>query len=137
MITKKESKVEMIKALKDFVAPEIKILGFLGTFPHFRRQKNDRYEFVSFQFNRHGGSFVLECAFIKPTALAGVAKELPFEKLNHSHTPVNHRFRIKSEKGSEDDSWFSYSEFNSTEQFAQLAQSLKPLLLKIENFFQN
>ncbi len=127
----------MVKTLKSFVVPEIKALGFSGTFPHFRREKGSRFEFVSFQFNRYGGSFVLECGFVVPHDLPDFAKKLPFEKLTYGDAHPNNRLRIKPEASTAEDFWFTYSEFKEEVQFENLAKSLIPLLLKIEAFLKN
>lgn len=52
----------MINALKTIVIPSIKQRGFSGTFPHLRRKDGHSWYFLSFQFNRHEGSFVVESA---------------------------------------------------------------------------
>lgn len=127
----------MTKALKTFVVPEIKALGFSGTFPHFRRERDGKFEFTSFQFNRYGGSFVLECGFVTPHDLSDFAKKLPFEKLTYGDAHPDNRLRIKSEIATTEDFWFAYSEFNEETQFENLAKSLIPLLPKIELFLKN
>jgi len=131
-----ESKKIMTEAIKNFVVPEIYKLGFSGTFPHFRREGSARFEFFSFQFNRYGGSFVLECGFITPQDLPDFAKNLPFEKLTYGHTHSNNRLRIKPEVSAMDDFWFTYSEFKEEIQFENLAKSLIPLLPKVDSFFK-
>lgn len=126
----------MVKVLKYFVVPEIKALGFSGTFPHFRREKNGKFEFVSFQFNRYGGSFVLECGFSTPHDLPDFAKKLPFEKLTYDYAHPNNRLRIKPQSSTAEDFWFTYSEFKEEVQFENLAKSLAPLISKIESFLK-
>ena len=126
----------MTKALKTFTIPEIKGLGFSGIFPHFRRNKNNRFEFASFQFNKYGGSFIMECGFVKPADIYESKKVLPFEKLNYGDANWKNRIRIKPEQA-EEDFWFSYSKFKDKEQFEELAKSLNVLLPQVEGFFQN
>ncbi len=40
--------------------------GFTGKYPHFRRVKEDCIELISFQTNKHGGSFTVEVSAIFP-----------------------------------------------------------------------
>ena len=126
----------MAKALKIFVVPKIKALGFSGTFPHFRRAMNDKFEFLSFQFNRHGGSFILECGFAKVADLPEFAKDFPFEKLNYGLAPAKNRIRIKPDGIDQEDFWFAYDSFAEENQFDELAKSVSVLLPKIEKFFR-
>lgn len=127
----------MTKTLKSFVVPEIKALNYSGSFPHFRRERDGRFEFVSFQFNRHGGSFVLECGFATPHDLPDFAKKLQFEKLTSGNAHPDNRLRITPKTSVTEDFWFAYSEFKEEKQFENLAKSLIPLLPNIEKFFRN
>lgn len=126
---------KIIQSLKNILVQKIKQLGFSGVFPHFRRKNNDRYEFLSFQFNRNGGSFVVEIGFITPSHLDEWEKELSFEKLNYGNTPVENRLRIKPQNAPED-FWFEYSQLNKDEEFDNLAQSVTKLLPQVISFFE-
>lgn len=131
-----KGKPNMINALKAFVVPEIKALGFSGRFPHFRRERESKFEFLSFQFNRHGGSFILECGSILSQDLPEFASGIPFDKLNYGYTHPNNRLRIKPDGATREDFWFNYSVFTQEGQFEELAKSLVPLLLKVDQFFE-
>lgn len=52
----------MNSALKDLVIPELRERGFKGSLPHFRRRKEKTIHLLSFQFDRHGGGFIIEIA---------------------------------------------------------------------------
>ncbi len=129
-----DKKLEMAKELKSFTVPKIKLLGFSGTFPHFRRKANDRFDFLSFQFNRHGGSFVLESGFSTKDDLSDFAKTLPFTKLNYGHAHPKNRMRIKPDKIEQEDFWFEYHNFTRETQFQELAELVATLLPKVEQF---
>lgn len=129
----KEKKSKIVKILKSLTVPTIKSLGFFGTFPHFRRNKNDRYEFLSFQFNRYGGSFIIEVGFVAPDKLLEWAKALPFQKLNYGNTRAENRLRIQPDNES-GDFWFKYNDFTKEEQFKELAELVTTLLPKVEQF---
>ncbi|MFJ7406290.1 MULTISPECIES: DUF4304 domain-containing protein [unclassified Lysinibacillus] len=61
-MTLSHSRLLMIKALKKLVVPYLREHGFKGSFPHFRRQNEEHMDVITFQFNRYGGSFVVEVA---------------------------------------------------------------------------
>jgi hypothetical protein len=61
-----ESRDRMIAALKETVVPMLRDMGFSGSFPHFRRVREKQIDLLTFQFNRYGGSFVVEVAFCAP-----------------------------------------------------------------------
>ena len=56
----------MIAALREVVVPVLRDMGFSGSFPHFRRIRDWQIDLLTFQFNRYGGSFVVEVAFCAP-----------------------------------------------------------------------
>lgn len=47
----------MMKALRERLVPELRRLGFKGSFPHFHRPLTTRVDFLTIQFNSAGGSF--------------------------------------------------------------------------------
>jgi Domain of unknown function (DUF4304) len=50
----------MNAALHELVVPTLRAKGFKGSLPHFRRVGNGATEVLTFQFDRHGGSFVMQ-----------------------------------------------------------------------------
>ena len=52
----------MNRAIQEHVVPVLRDMGFRGSLPHFRRQCRDRVDLLTFQFNKYGGSFVVELA---------------------------------------------------------------------------
>lgn len=48
--------------LKDYVIPQLRLLDFRGSFPHFRRITGAKVNLLTFQFDLHGGGFVIEIA---------------------------------------------------------------------------
>jgi hypothetical protein len=57
-----ESQEQMIAVLRETVVPVLRELRFPGSFPHFRCICETKIDLLTFQFNRHGGSFVVEIA---------------------------------------------------------------------------
>jgi hypothetical protein len=49
------------QVLKELFVPRVRQKGFKGSFPHFRRHREDRNELLTIQFDKHGtGRFVIE-----------------------------------------------------------------------------
>ena len=98
----------MISALKDRFVPELRRLGFKGSFPHFHRPRGDRVDFLSVQFHRDGGSFVVEIAKCGPHGkVEGFGSELPVSKLNVQF--FRDRLRLGSDsKAGRIDHWFEF-----------------------------
>jgi len=58
-----EARDKLIAALKEIVLPTLRNMGFRGSFPHFRRERDEQLDLLTFQFSRWGGSFVVEIAY--------------------------------------------------------------------------
>lgn len=57
----------MIQEIKSLIIPELRILGFKGSYPHYRRiYTTGKVDYLSFQFNKYGGSFIVELAVAYP-----------------------------------------------------------------------
>ena len=53
--------------IKNTIVPDLRKEGFKGSFPHFRRMfEDDRVDYISFQFNKWGGSFIVKMAVAYP-----------------------------------------------------------------------
>lgn len=58
----------MKKYLQKNVLSELERLGFSGKYPHYRRERGDYTELISFQTNNWGGSFTVEVSAAFPSA---------------------------------------------------------------------
>ncbi len=56
----------MHAALKKTVFPYLRSQGFVGAYPHFRREKGACIELLTFQTNKWGGSFWVEVSVVFP-----------------------------------------------------------------------
>ena len=55
------------KEIKIIIVPKLRKIGFKGSFPHFKRISQDgKVDYLSFQFNKYGGSFIIEFAVAYP-----------------------------------------------------------------------
>jgi hypothetical protein len=104
------SREEMDSALKTHFAPALRQRGFKGSLPHFRRQRNNRVDLITIQFDRHGGGFVVEIA---SWSLDGFTthwgKFIPALKLTAHDLHPNQRYRLGC-PGSSTDDWFRFDQ---------------------------
>ena len=114
---------EMEAALKRLVVPELRRAGFTGSFPHFRRVRQP-VDLITFQFDRHGGGFVIELATAEPTGFTTHwGKHIPAKQLTAWDLHPDQRRRLKPASGSGADSWFRYDASQPPEAVASDALS--------------
>ena len=107
-----ESRKNMEQALKEFFVPELRALGFKGSFPHFRRIAENSIDLLTFQFYSAGGSFVVEigqCPLEGFTNAVGILT--PANEVTVAH--VFPRLRLgSSHEAGKSDHWFEFGEPN-------------------------
>jgi hypothetical protein len=100
---------EMIAGLKTIVVPRLKLDGFSGSFPHFRRETPEFFDLMTFQFDRHGGGFVVEIARCPLTGIDRPSLgHLEARKAKAWDRHPNYRKRIQPKQGGGVDSWFRF-----------------------------
>ena len=133
-----EGQAQMKKALKDVVVPHLRGYDFSGSFPHFRRRRPDRIDLFTFQFDRHGGGFVIE---IGQCPAEGVTthwgKKIAPEKVTAWDLSSKQRARVHPHIGSGTDSWFHYDGAAAQDVFKQTAESVLPFLEHTERMFDD
>jgi hypothetical protein len=87
---------KMRLALSTIVVPELRRRGFEGRLPHFRRFLPARLDVLGFQFNKYGGSFVVEVGACGPSGLRRDSEVIPPEKITYGDLPTEHRLRLGS-----------------------------------------
>ena len=103
-----EERKLMEKALKEVFIPELRERSFNGSFPHFRRIKESRIDFLTIQFNSAGGSFVVEIAKFGPNGIEkGYGSQHPVKKLNVQYFRERLRLGTALEDGISD-YWFEF-----------------------------
>jgi hypothetical protein len=117
----------MNHALKKSVVPFLRKYGFKGSLPHFRRKNETNIDLITFQFNRWGGSFVIELA---TCPIEGVTthwgEQIPPNKVT-AHD-VNKRFRLSAKSKDEDGKWFDFENARTEEDFEKWANNVVKLL---------
>ena len=131
------SKKQMTLAIKAVVVPELRKLGYSGSFPYFRKEASSIFGFVTFQFNRHGGSFVMEYgrSVDLKSDLADFQKNEPFEKVEARFLPIKNRYRLGATLHPRStDNWFNYELLTEGSQFEDIAKEVLTLLPFGEDF---
>ena len=94
--------------LKTYLVPKLRAIGFKGSFPHFRRRRDDRNELITFQFEKYGsGKFVVELA----VAPAGTFKTYWGKEVSESKLTahdLSERLRLGAVPG--ENYWFSLND---------------------------
>ncbi len=104
-----DSREQMIAALREIVIPTLRKLGFSGSFPHFRRARENQIDVLSFQFNRYGGSFVVELAYCSPEGIAtSWGEQISAKKVCAHHIHPQRRVRLGSNPPEKADHWFYF-----------------------------
>ena len=102
-----ERRTRMVTTLKEVVVPKLKAMGFTGSFPHFRRPREAMIDLLTFQFNRWGGSFVVEVASCSADGVTmNWGDQVPPKKVTAHH--ISHRLRLGSKPPKKADHWFDY-----------------------------
>lgn len=133
-----DARNKMIQALKNVVVPRLRELGFKGSFPHFRRRGPTLTDLLTFQFDRHGGGFVLELgqcetdfSIVWPTG-----ERVPPDEITPFHLPLECRARLKERQGSGTAAWFRYDNAAPAGNvFEQTARRVLPFLDEAQRIF--
>lgn len=124
---------EVDHEIKTVIIPELQKLGFDGKYPHYKRiNENGKVDYLSFQFNRYGGSFIIEIAVAYPYKgkkgnfyYNGEVTPEIVQSSNYGYT--SNRLRIEPHKGE----WFVYDKNN----YRQVVESALKLIMKNMAYF--
>ena len=95
----------MGESIREIVIPELRRRGFKGSVPHYRRVSDKRIDLLTFQFNKYGGSFVVEIGSCPSEGITIGGMHIPPSKINVTY--LGRRLRLGSvAKG--DDHWFKF-----------------------------
>jgi hypothetical protein len=103
------SRKDMEKALKALVLPTLRRAGFKGSYPHLRRIARQGIDVLTFQFDRHGGGFVIEIARCPSDGIVTYwGKAISADKVTVWDIHPSKRKRIQEYDSSGTDGWFRY-----------------------------
>jgi hypothetical protein len=75
----------MDKALKVLFVPSLRLLGFKGTYPHFRREGPQYMELLGIQFSQWGAQFYIELSLGHKEGMEINGKLIPAKELKYYH----------------------------------------------------
>lgn len=102
----------MRKALKRHVVPALRALGFIGKTSKFQRLLPENQDLLSIQYNKYGGSFILEFGRRERGPLyTSWGPVIPEEKLEIIYLSPMHRGRLQEAEAQELFSGFSFQDF--------------------------
>lgn len=136
MITGAEKRKLMDTSLKAIVVPELRKMGFSGSYPNFRIVEGDLITTCAIQFNRYGGSFILEFARNTMQELTPYMQSVvvPAKAVSGD---LSNRYRLGATKATRGDFWFDFENFsNKKSKYDELAKEVVNKLLSVEGFFR-
>jgi Domain of unknown function (DUF4304) len=104
-----DSPPDMDREIKSVVIPWLRTQGFNGSFPHLRRTGQSAIDLLTFQFDLHGGGYVIEIA---QCPLDGIVthwgKTIPAAKAKAWDVHPSRRKRIQANDAAGTAGWFRY-----------------------------
>jgi hypothetical protein len=117
----------MIAALREHVVPVLRIKGFKGSFPHFRRTTDAAVHLLMFQFNKYGDSFVVEVGSCAAQGYKHAEKLIPPNEMNVSWLHPDLRIRLGS-TANNSDHWFNFDGRFALNPYKDAAKAVLPFL---------
>jgi hypothetical protein len=133
-----EARDKMIAALKEIVVPTLRDMGFRGSFPHFRRQRDEQLDLLTFQFSQWGGRFAVEISSCPATGYAlHTGESVSAERAHVHHQQPRSRLRLGVRPPPNNcDHWFQF-EPDSPAVYTDTALEVLPLLRgQAEDYWQ-
>jgi hypothetical protein len=151
---------QMRAALKTIVTPALRKNGFTGTWPDFRRLGKDRYDLLTFQFDKYGDGFVIDLGQCPSGWVPGGRIIPPPDKLTVWDLEHYQRARVQpgpflslQERAKVEASllravtpdpslnatarWFRYENAESPDDFKHIAESVVPFVEKAVAMFED
>ena len=111
---------QMLAGLRDCLVPALRLRGFQGSLPHFRRIGTSRIDLLTVQFDKWGGGFIIEIA---KCDLSGVTlhwgEHVGPKKVTAHDVNVRHLLGSLNLAPGQDGHWFRYDEGESVSAVAR------------------
>jgi hypothetical protein len=110
----------MLASLRRHLGSALRSVGFEGSLPHVRRPSATRIDLLTVQFNKYGGSFIIEigaCAATGFTTHWG--KHIEPNKVTVHDVNPSARCRLGSSGPESDGRWFRYDDGTALDTVAQ------------------
>jgi len=130
-----EARNKMNQELKAVVVPLLRERGFTGSFPHFRRRREEHIDLFTFQFSVYGGRFTIEIGQCEPGGYTTtLGKHIPPTKVKAWDLRPDRRARLQPGSGAAD--WFRF-DGSGVDVFLRVAESVVPFLDEAERMFND
>jgi hypothetical protein len=124
-MAKNEQRTKMDFALKKIFVPELKSLGFKGTYPHYRIITEDSILTAMIQFSLYSRAFVIELGRSKLSGLSILAGTKPLEKLTTPY--LSNRYRMGA-RTLHRDPWYDFENCRQESDYEKVAMLAKEQL---------
>lgn len=111
----------MDAAIKAFVLPHLRAMGFRGSLPNFHRRRGAAADLLRFQFLSAGGAFVVEIGRVATGGFDFHGRHIPLAKANMNY--VQHRHRLGAPLGG-GDHWFDFADQDPSQVAAAVVAQL-------------
>lgn len=119
------SRDAMSAALRERFVPALRVRGFKGSLPHFRRPAEGGIDLLTVQFDRSGGGFVIEISRCSPDGITTAwGKSISPDKVTAHDLHPRARHRIGSPGPGDDGRWFRYDDGTPADVVADAAASM-------------
>ena len=120
-----ETRANMEQELKLQVIPWLREQGFVGSMPHMRRISTTHVDLLTFQFDRHGGGFIVEIAQCPPAGIVTPwGKAIPAKNARAWDVHPSRRKRIAAFESAGADGWFRFDREPADQVAAHVLQKL-------------
>lgn len=125
--TKKRQQMRV--ALMAVITPVLRKAGFTGSCPHFRRFGNERYDLLTFYFDKYGDNFVIDLGQCTSDWARAEQRTPPHQKLNPWYLEAYQRARVQPGPFiSNKTSWFHYDGAETPKDYHRVAESVIPFV---------
>jgi len=105
------SREEMDAAIKAIIIPHLRELGFKGSAPHFRRDRDGACDVLTFDFFKAGGNFCIEIGRIVSGGFISHGRQIEPKGYKTSYIKPSERHRLGSVlTANYGDHWFDFGD---------------------------
>lgn len=120
-----ETRATMEQALKVRVISWLREQGFVGSLPHMRRISTTHVDLLTFQFDLHGGGFIIEIAQCPPAGIVTHwGKVILAKKARAWDVHPSRRKRISEFDSAGTDGWFRFDRESADQVAAHVLRKL-------------
>lgn len=118
-------RAEMDAAIKAIVIPCLRGLGFKGSPPNFRRERDGACDILTLQFGSAGGAFVVELGRVGLEGFDFHGRHIPPAKASTRYLQHRHRLGGPLPPEPSRDSWYVYCDQNAEMVAREVCEDLR------------